>query len=179
MIKKDKILSPRHEKFVKALASGMDRADAYIEAYPNSRKSKRERVARTAYQLLQRPEVMEAYQCELAKHRAEEDERNRWTYERSVEVRLNAIKSIEEERERRRNAQEMLAKAMLQNPPAHLSSEEAKIEAQRILMMPVLTTQTTTALSQLCDSLDKLTGLNRDGASSDDVIILGDNDVDE
>lgn len=179
-IKKDKKLLPRHKVFVHALAAGKDRADAYIEAYPNSEKSPRDRVARTAYQLLQRPEVMDAYQAELARHREEEKARNRWTYERSVQERIKALDAIAEERERRKAAQESMAQAMKDNPPPDLTPEQAEIEAQRILMAPILTAQTTNAVAQLCDGLDKLTGLTQDVQSKDvPVIVLGMNDVDE
>ncbi len=171
-IKKDKKLLPRHKIFVCALAAGKDRADAYIEAYPNSAKSPRDRVSRTAYQLLQRPEVLAAYEAELEKHREEEKERNRWTYERSVEVRLNTIKAIEEERERRRTAQDAMAQAMMEHPPDGMSPEQAMIEVQRILMMPILTTQTTNAVAQLCDGLDKLTGLQKDEGSNQMNVIF-------
>ena len=171
-IKKDKKLLPRHEVFVRALAAGKDRADAYVEAYPNSAKSPRDRVSRTAYQLLQRPEVLEAYEAELERHRAEEEKRNRWTYERSVQERLNALDAIAEERSRRRTAQETLALAMMQHPPEDMSPEQVVLEAQRILMQPILTAQTTNAVAQLCDGLDKLTGLTRDeGACQTNVII--------
>lgn len=147
---------------MRALAAGKDRADAYLEAYPNSVNSPRDRVARTAYQLLQRPEVMSAYQAELERHRAEEEQRNRWTYERSVQARLDALEAIAEERNRRKIAQEAMAQAMKDNPPPDLTPQQAEIEAQRILMMPILTAQTTNAVAQLCDGLDKLTGLTRE-----------------
>lgn len=174
-IKKDKKILPRHEVFVRALAAGKDRADAYLEAYPNSANSPRERVARTAYQLLQRPEVMSAYQAELERHRAEEELRNRWTYERSVQARLDALDAIAEERERRKKAQEAMAQAMKDNPPQDLTPQQAEIEAQRILMMPILTAQTTSAVAQLCDGLDKLTGLTRDdGSNQMNVFITAD-----
>ena len=174
-IKKDKKILPRHEVFVRALAAGKDRADAYIEAYPNSVKSPRDRVARTAYQLLQRPEVMDAYQAELERHRAEEEKRNRWTYERSVQARLDALDAIAEERNRRKIAQEAMAQAMKDNPPPDLTPQQAEIEAQRILMMPILTAQTTSAVAQLCDGLDRLTGLTRDdGSNQMNVFITSD-----
>ena len=160
-IKKDKKLTHRHEVFVKALAAGKDRADAYVEAYPKSDKSPRERVSRTAYQLLQRPEVFAAYEAELEHHRREEAERNRWTYERSVSERMKALEAIDEERKRRRTAQENMALAMMQNPPEDMTPEQVLIEAQRILMLPILTAQTTTAVAALCDGLDKLTGLQK------------------
>ena len=160
---------------MRALAAGKDRADAYIEAYPGSAKSPRDRVARTAYQLLQRPEVMSAYEVELERHRAEEEKRNRWTYERSVQERLNALDAIAEERHRRKIAQEAMAQAMKDNPPPDLTREQAEIEAQRILMMPILTAQTTNAVAQLCDGLDKLTGLTRDdGSNQMNVFITSD-----
>lgn len=174
-IKKDKKILPRHEAFVRALAAGKDRADAYLEAYPNSVNSPRDRVARTAYQLLQRPEVMSAYQAELERHRTEEEQRNRWTYERSVQARLDALEAIAEERNRRKNAQEAMAQAMKDNPPPDLTPQQAEIEAQRILMMPILTAQTTSAVAQLCDGLDKLTGLTRDdGSNQMNVFITAD-----
>ncbi|MBQ1265446.1 MAG: hypothetical protein IIY06_01580 [Proteobacteria bacterium] len=174
-IKKDKKLLPRHEVFVRALAAGKDRADAYIEAYPKSAKSSRDRVARTAYQLLQRPEIMSAYQAELEKHRAEEERRNRWTYERSVQARLEALDAIAEERNRRRTAQETMATAMMEHPPEGLSPEEIVLKAQEILMQPILTAQTTSAVAQLCDGLDKLTGLMRDeGSNQMNVFITSD-----
>lgn len=147
---------------MRALAAGKDRADAYIEAYPKSAKSSRDRVARTAYQLLQRPEIMSAYQAELEKHRAEEERRNRWTYERSVQARLEALDAIAEERNRRKMAQETMATAMMEHPPEGLSPEEIVLKAQEILMQPILTAQTTNAVAQLCDGLDKLTGLTRE-----------------
>lgn len=160
---------------MRALAAGKDRADAYIEAYPGSAKSPRDRVARTAYQLLQRPEVMSAYEVELERHRAEEEKRNRWTYERSVQERLNALDAIAEERNRRKIAQEEMAQKMRDNPPEGVSKEQAEIEAQRILMMPILTAQTTSAVAQLCDGLDKLTGLTRDdGSNQMNVFITSD-----
>lgn len=174
-IKKDKKILPRHEVFVRALAAGKDRADAYIEAYPGSAKSPRDRVARTAYQLLQRPEVMSAYQAELERHRTEEEQRNRWTYERSVQARLDALDAIAEERNRRKIAQEAMAQAMKDNPPPDLTPQQAEIEAQRIRMMPILTAQTTSAVAQLCDGLDKLTGLTRDdGSNQMNVFITSD-----
>lgn len=160
---------------MRALAAGKDRADAYIEAYPKSAKSSRDRVARTAYQLLQRPEIMSAYQAELEKHRAEEERCNRWTYERSVSERMKALEAIDEERKRRRTAQENMALAMMQNPPEDMTPEQVLIEAQRILMQPILTAQTTSAVAQLCDGLDKLTGLMRDeGSNQMNVFITSD-----
>lgn len=173
--KKSNKLLPKHEIFVCALASGCDRAEAYAKAYPKSANKPETTRSQSAYNLLQRPEVMAAYQLELEKHRAEEAERNRWTYERSVEVRLNAIKAIEEERERRRIAQDALAQVIMEHPPEGMSQEEAVIEAQKILMMPILTTQTTTAVAQLCDGLDKLTGLQKeDGSNQMNVIFSND-----
>jgi len=161
-IKKHKKLLPRHEVFVKALAAGDERADAYAKAYPKSSHNSRDKLARSAFVLLQRPEVLEAYEAELEKHRAEEERRNRWTYERSVQERLNALDAIAEERIRRRTAQETMALAMMQHPPEDLSPEQVVLEAQRILMQPILTAQTTNAVAQLCDGLDKLTGLTRE-----------------
>lgn len=178
-IKKDKKILPRHEVFVRALAAGKDRADAYLEAYPNSVNSPRDRVARTAYQLLQRPEVMSAYQAELERHRAEEELRNRWTYERSVQARLDALDAIAEERNRRKIAQEAMAKAMKDNPPQDLTPEQAEIEAQRILMMPILTAQTINAVAMLCDGLDKLTGLTQDESACQTNVIISNGFEDE
>jgi len=159
-IKTNKIL-PRHEVFVQALAAGDERADAYAKAYPNSAGRSRDKNAHAAFKLLQRPEVLAAYEAEQARHRAEEAEHNRWTYERSVQERMKALEAITEERERRRAAQENMALAMMQNPPDNMSPEQVLIEAQRILMLPILTSQTTTAVAQLCDGLDKLTGLQK------------------
>ena len=59
-----------------------------------------------------------------------------------------------------------MAQKMRDNPPEGVSKEQAEIEAQRILMMPILTAQTTNAVAQLCDGLDKLTGLQREENSS-------------
>lgn len=109
---------------------------------------------------------MSAYQAELERHRAEEEQRNRWTYERSVQARLDALDAIAEERNRRKIAQEAMAQAMKDNPPPDLTPQQAEIEAQRIRMMPILTAQTTSAVAQLCDGLDKLTGLQREENSS-------------
>lgn len=152
--------------FIKALAAGDERSDAYAKAYPKSAHKSAELRARSAFNLLQRPEVMEAYQVELEKHRAEEERRNRWTYERSVQERLEALKAITEERNRRRTAQETMALAMMQHPPEGLSPEEVVLKTQEILMQSILTAQTTNAVEQLCDGLDKLTGLQREENSS-------------
>ncbi len=160
--KKLKKLMPRHEKFVKALAAGDDRATAYSKAYPKTADKSVDFRSKSAFNLLQRPEVMDAYQAELARHREEEKARNRWTYERSVQERIKALDAIAEERERRKAAQESMAQAMKDNPPPDLTPEQAEIEAQRILMAPILTAQTTNAVAQLCDGLDKLTGLTQD-----------------
>ena len=151
---------------MRALAAGEERADAYAKAYPKSATKPADVRARSAFNLLQRPEVMSAYEVELERHRAEEEKRNRWTYERSVQERLNALDAIAEERSRRKIAQEEMAQKMRDNPPEGVSKEQAEIEAQRILMMPTLTAQTTSAVAQLCDGLDKLTGLQREENSS-------------
>ena len=174
-LKKDKGILPKHRVFVCALASGKERADAYIAAYPKAAHRARAAISRLAYKLLQRPEVLAAYNEELEKHRIEEEKLNRWTYERSVKTRINAIKDIEEERERRKSAQSTLAKAMLAHPPEGMSAEDVVLEVQRILMMPVLTTQTTQAIAQLCEGLDKLTGLQKDdGGGQVNVFIAND-----
>ena len=173
--KNRKKILPKHEVFVKALAAGEERADAYAKAYPKSAHRSRDKLARAAFDLLQRPEVMSAYEVELERHRAEEEKRNRWTYERSVQARLDALDAIAEERNRRKIAQEAMAQAMKDNPPPDLTREQAEIEAQRILMMPILTAQTTNAVAQLCDGLDKLTGLTRDdGSNQMNVFITSD-----
>lgn len=157
-IKTNRIL-PRHEIFVHALASGYERADAYVQAYPKTAGRPREQNTHAAFKLLQRPEVAAAYEAEVQKHRDEEAERNRWTYERSISERLKALDAIEKERERRSEAQKNLAMAMLKHPPAGMTAEEVVIEMQKILMQPLLTAQTTSAVASLCDGLDKLTGL--------------------
>lgn len=174
-VKKCKKILPRHEVFVRALAAGEERADAYARAYPKSANKPAEARARSAFNLLQRPEVMSAYQAELERHRTEEEQRNRWTYERSVQARLDALDAIAEERNRRKIAQEAMAQAMKDNPPPDLTPQQAEIEAQRIRMMPILTAQTTSAVAQLCDGLDKLTGLTRDdGSNQMNVFITAD-----
>ena len=174
-VKKCKKLKPRHEVFVCALAAGEDRADAYARAYPKSANKPADARARSAFNLLQRPEVMLAYQAELEKHRAEEERRNRWTYERSVQARLEALDAIAEERNRRRTAQETMATVMMEHPPEGLSPEEIVLKAQEILMQPILTAQTPSAVAQLCDGLDKLTGLMRDeGSNQMNVFITSD-----
>ena len=170
--KKSNKLLPKHEIFVCALASGCDRAEAYAKAYPKSASKPASTRSQSAFNLLKRPEVLAAYEAELEKHREDEKALNRWTYEKSVEVRMNTIKAIEEERERRRNAQETMAKAMMEHPPEGMSPEEVVIEAQRILMMPILTTQTTNAVAALCDGLDKLTGLQKDDGSNQMNVIF-------
>ena len=160
---------------MRALAAGEERADAYAKAYPKSATKPADVRARSAFNLLQRPEVMSAYEVELERHRVEEEKRNRWTYERSVQERLNALDAIAEERNRRKIAQEEMAQKMRDNPPEGVSKEQAEIEAQRILMMPILTAQTTSAVAQLCDGLDKLTGLTRDdGSNQMNVFITAD-----
>ena len=158
-----------------ALAAGEDRADAYARAYPKSANKPADARARSAFNLLQRPEVMDAYQAELERHRTEEEQRNRWTYERSVQARLDALDAIAEERTRRKTAQENMAQALVENPPEDMTQAQAAIEAQRILMMPILTAQTTSAVAQLCDGLDRLTGLTRDdGSNQMNVFITSD-----
>ena len=160
---------------MRALAAGEDRADAYARAYPKSADKPSELRARSAFNLLQRPEVMDAYQAELERHRIEEEKRNRWTYERSIQARLDALDAIAEERTRRKTAQENMAQALVENPPEDMTQAQAAIEAQRILMMPILTAQTTSAVAQLCDGLDRLTGLTRDdGSNQMNVFITSD-----
>lgn len=161
-VKKSKKITPSQDRFVKLLAAGLERSEAYGKAYPKTADKPTDARARYAFNLLQRPEVMDAYQAELARHREEEKARNRWTYERSVQERIKALDAIAEERERRKAAQESMAQAMKDNPPPDLTPEQAEIEAQRILMAPILTAQTTNAVAQLCDGLDKLTGLTQD-----------------
>ena len=174
-VKNRKKLLPKHEVFVQALAAGNERADAYAKAYPKSAHRSRDKLARAAFDLLQRPEVLSAYEAELEKHRAEEERRNRWTYERSVQERLEALEAITEERNRRRTAQETMATAMMEHPPEGLSPEEVVLKAQEILMQSILTAQTTSAVAQLCDGLDKLTGLTRDdGSNQTNVFITSD-----
>ena len=68
-----------------------------------------------------------------------------------------------------------MATVMMEHPPEGLSPEEIVLKAQEILMQPILTAQTTSAVAQLCDGLDKLTGLMRDeGSNQMNVFITSD-----
>lgn len=177
---KETKLNSRQRRFVEALANGSTYSDAYSIAYPNSKKWTVTARSANACRLLRNQYISDALKKRRAELQETEKEQNRWTRERTINERIQAIDGIKQERDLRIRAIRAEAETYINNPPTDMSPERILIEVQRILQKPANVIAANAEIVRICDSLDRITGIvSRSGEASDSpVIIMKEEDVD-
>ena len=169
-------INKKQRKFIESLANGASYSQAYMTAYPNSRNWTASARSANAARLLKNEYISELLKKRRAELQEIEQEKNRWTRERTIHERIQAIDGIKQERDIRINAIRAEAESFINNPPTDMSPERVLIEVQRILQKPA-----NAEIVRICDSLDRITGIvSKSGEASDSpVVIMKEEDVDE
>lgn len=178
---KEPRINRKQRIFIEALANGATYSDAYMAAYPKSRKWSHSARSANAARLLKIEYISDALDKRRAELQEIEHEKNRWTRERTIQERIQAIDGIKQARDTRINAIRAEAESYINNPPTDMSPERVLIEVQRILQKPTNVVAANAEIVRICDSLDRITGLvSKNGDASDSpVIVIKEEDVDE
>lgn len=174
-------INQKQRLFIEALANGATYSQAYMKAYPNSRKWSPSSRGANAVRLLKNPIISDALEKRRHELQEVEREKDRWTRERTIQERIRAIESIRRDMDTRMNAIRAEAESYINNPPTDMSPERILIEVQRVLQKSANIIAGNGEIVRICDSLDRITGIaTRSGEASDaPIVVLKDEDVDE
>lgn len=173
----DKKLTVAQEKFIYELIKGTTQSEAYMIAYPTTRKWQPQSVHVAASKLMAQPHIQTHYNKLLEEFRAREKEKTGWTREQSIETLRFVIDANKKDIERINQAAEdeliFLQEQLKANTdPVVICKLIEKMLNKRKQVRANMTNNT--ALISATSELNKMQGFNEQNVNLNGTVVFQD-----